>query len=83
MILYVSIQWCFHRNYLERPSDVERVSSKDRSESLKHGMTLFAHRAEIATDPAKGGDARFTAKGASDLLLNAGPCEGPARPDCS
>ena len=57
-------------NYLERPSDVEGVSSEDRSESVKHGMTLFAHRAEIAADPAKGGDARFTAKGASDLLLN-------------
>jgi len=49
---------------------VEKVSSKDRSESVKHGMTLFAHRAEIAADPAKGSDARFTAKGASDLLLN-------------
>jgi hypothetical protein len=59
-------------NYLEHPSDRERAPGKDQSQSMKHGMTLFAHGAEITANTAKSCHSRFTAKGPGNLLLHFG-----------
>ena len=46
------------------------MTSKDGSQSIKHGLSLLAHGREIATNATRGGRSSLTAKGAEDFLLH-------------